>query len=351
MAHSAPATPIILSTIFPALAILAVIGRFYARRLQKHKIQLDDWMALAALIACVGNASILVVAPTWTKITENLQYNEDKRPIPTEDLARFQRCIYANQIVGHASVVLSRAAILLLYTRVFFVHRSITIIIYILHALNLIWGIFFSVLYTVQCWPLSEIGKKPLGTRKCDSHQGLLVWFACSMVSTVLDIAILGLPLPCIVKLHLPKREKAAVLGIFMLGGLVIVANCGKTWNIWQAFREMRGVEHSLYYESTLMFWIVPETCLAVICACIPTLRPILSKLSRKMASSMSHSSTSHCASDDLELGKSHDAEKHDNVIVRTITQEINFLSASVDNLERNIRCASITAHQEHPKT
>lgn len=81
MAISKPAaTPIIISTVFPVLAILAVAGRFYARRIKKNLTKLDDWFAVLALVSteilkanlnrnspisfqigCIANASVLIV--------------------------------------------------------------------------------------------------------------------------------------------------------------------------------------------------------------------------------------------------------------------------------------------------
>ena len=45
-------TEIILgfSVVFPILAILAVSGRFYARRLKNVRPALDDWLILIALV-------------------------------------------------------------------------------------------------------------------------------------------------------------------------------------------------------------------------------------------------------------------------------------------------------------
>ena len=81
MAISKPAaTPIIISTVFPVLAILAVAGRFYARQVKKNLTKLDDWFAVLALVSteifkanlnrnspksfqigCIANASVLIV--------------------------------------------------------------------------------------------------------------------------------------------------------------------------------------------------------------------------------------------------------------------------------------------------
>jgi len=51
MGFSKPAaTPIALSVAFPALAILAVAARFWARKIKHVRPQIDDWMSIPALV-------------------------------------------------------------------------------------------------------------------------------------------------------------------------------------------------------------------------------------------------------------------------------------------------------------
>lgn len=52
MTFSKPAAaPIAIATIFPTLSIIAVVGRFWARRRRKIPYKADDWMVIAALVS------------------------------------------------------------------------------------------------------------------------------------------------------------------------------------------------------------------------------------------------------------------------------------------------------------
>jgi hypothetical protein len=71
------ATPVVLGTVFPLLAIAAVLARFWARRKKRMAWRQDDWMLLPALVyppksarrmitnfakgLSVGNAIIMLV--------------------------------------------------------------------------------------------------------------------------------------------------------------------------------------------------------------------------------------------------------------------------------------------------
>lgn len=51
-------TNLALSIVFPLLAALTVVGRFYARRLKRMAPGLDDWLILAALILHMAQMSM-----------------------------------------------------------------------------------------------------------------------------------------------------------------------------------------------------------------------------------------------------------------------------------------------------
>lgn len=60
-----------------------------------------------------------------------------------------------------------------------------------------------------------------------------------------------------------------------MLGAIVIAAAIGK-YRISFNVASLPTRDHQITYdEATLMYWTFPETCIAVVCACLPTLRPI----------------------------------------------------------------------------
>ena len=47
---------IVVSTIFPILAIIAFGLRIYARRIKAHAFHLDDYLCLVATVSVLGNS-------------------------------------------------------------------------------------------------------------------------------------------------------------------------------------------------------------------------------------------------------------------------------------------------------
>ena len=47
-------------------------------------------------------------------------------------------------------------------------------------------------------------------------------WLSTAAVNVILDFSVLILPIPKISMINLPKRQKAAVLFVFVLGGLYV---------------------------------------------------------------------------------------------------------------------------------
>ncbi|ORY05911.1 hypothetical protein BCR34DRAFT_435559, partial [Clohesyomyces aquaticus] len=178
------------------------------------------------------------------------------------------------------AITLSRAAVLLLYTRIFFAQTHFVLLARILQFLNGGWGVSFLFVYIFQCWPISDVWTiSHRFTRHC-VDSGTTLWCAIAVSSVVIDGAILALPWPYVFRLRLPRREKCGVVVIFMLGALVLGAAIGKTWTFFNVGNLIEKDHQITYNESSLMYWSIPETCLAVVCACLPTLRGLFSNFS-----------------------------------------------------------------------
>lgn len=106
------ATPIVIATLFPTLAIVIVAGRFWARCVKKIAYKPDDWMVLVALvglpqfcahyiisniyfqIACVGNAITLIIAATDGELGRKQSLDPEGNPYPNPALETFQKVAY-----------------------------------------------------------------------------------------------------------------------------------------------------------------------------------------------------------------------------------------------------------------
>lgn len=79
-----------------------------------------------------------------------------------------------------------------------------------------VWACAQATLLGVACLPISFI--VPSMAKTC--LDTLPVWYFSSGMSMVTDIIIFCIPIPSVLKLQLPLRQRFAVLGVFCLGFL-----------------------------------------------------------------------------------------------------------------------------------
>ncbi|KAI0187898.1 hypothetical protein EV127DRAFT_498586 [Xylaria flabelliformis] len=170
---------IVISVVFAALPILAVISRFWARSITKSGLSLDDYFILPGLL--------------------------------------FSVAISVNTIVG-CHIHLDAEGNIVIDDRL---------------------TIFLQV-----------------------KNSYLPMFIATAISNFIIDIGILSVPIPIVWKLKISVKQKIAISGIFLLGAFYANA-LDITVNI-----------------APTLYWTELEASIAVISACLPTLRPLFAHLS-----------------------------------------------------------------------
>lgn len=85
-------------------------------------------------------------------------------------------------------------------------------------AVLLVAVLAFSFTSAFSCWPIAQYWENPESTQHCINH--LAFWYAFSGFHIATDLAVWILPMPVLVALSLPKRQKISLLAVFVLGGL-----------------------------------------------------------------------------------------------------------------------------------
>jgi len=96
----------------------------------------------------------------------------------------------------------------------------------------------------------------------------------------VTDVLILVFPWYQVWNLHISIRRKLLVCGIFLLGGFVVLAGILRYVYILDAASSHSSALDYTYTEAPALYWGAIETCVGVICACLPTLRPLFAGFS-----------------------------------------------------------------------
>ncbi|KAL7625720.1 hypothetical protein AAE478_004943 [Parahypoxylon ruwenzoriense] len=159
------------------------------------------WIALAGYM----NLNAGIGKPLWE--------------ITVGEYAIWYQCILAGLFLYPAMSASVRAAILLLYLRIFAKgsqHR--TILLYILLALQGIYVIVFSILPAFVCHPADNV-KYPLEHAKyCDDLYYAAIQTGLFSVSLGFDVVLLVVPIFWVLKLQLPLKKRIGLIVIFVLG-------------------------------------------------------------------------------------------------------------------------------------
>jgi hypothetical protein len=108
---------------------------------------------------------------------------------------------------------------------------------------------------------------------KCYDPTRLYLFTACINLFT--DVGILLLPIPTLLGLRVPMSKRLALIGIFSIGLLAIVASCVRMWvmALWS-----QSPEKSAQFGADLLLWGQVETNSGIISASVPFLRLIFGR-------------------------------------------------------------------------
>ena len=114
-------------------------------------------------------------------------------------------------------LVLTKLAVLFFYLRVF-PQREFKQLSHLVMGCCLIYLVIFVFVFAFQCTPTWFFWKQwqRIGNGKCINING--VGWAAAAINIVLDITILSIPIPIILKLNISKRQKWQVLSMFGVG-------------------------------------------------------------------------------------------------------------------------------------
>ncbi|KAG9238606.1 hypothetical protein BJ875DRAFT_539516 [Amylocarpus encephaloides] len=247
------------SVAFPILAILAVSGRFYARRLKN--------------VGCIGVAINSVIGIYEGDLGIRQPRDAEGIVHRSPKLATYKKLNYALTPIFLLAITAAKISVLILYRRIFCID-SFRIPYAIVLSLNILFGVSFFFVYIFQCIPIADYWSTTLtmAEKKC-IRGGFCMPFAYG--SAALDFLTLVLSVPYVMRLYLPWGRKITLLGVFFMGGVVLITSVAKA----VAFQRIISIKYTLHEDpydgAPVFYWTLTEACFAVVAACLPTLRPV----------------------------------------------------------------------------
>ncbi|KAI0810059.1 hypothetical protein GGR55DRAFT_695856 [Xylaria sp. FL0064] len=200
---------------FITTAVVAL--RFWARRLTRQELGLDDWLCLASLLfqhAVMASSAVGAI---------NGGLGRDMRLVVSENpssIAVLFQATLVGEIAYTFSSPLIKLSVLAFYRRIF-PTRVVRIGTLIIGAACIAWFIPIIILDFAQCRPLKAfwlVELQALPTTKCINP--FQSFFGNSIANSIIDFSTLSLPIREVFQLQTTTRRKINIAFVFLLGGM-----------------------------------------------------------------------------------------------------------------------------------
>jgi fucose permease len=142
-------------------------------------------------------------------------------------------------------------------------------------------GVVLTFMNAFQCSPVRAAYDPFTDKSKCLS---IVTLYLCSApVNIFTDLAILVLPIPVLTGMRLPSRQKIILVFTFSLGIFVTIIDVVRIYYLQKAAQDQIKAYDRLgtsadfaYNAATAFLWSAVEVNVGIICACIPTMKPLI---------------------------------------------------------------------------
>ncbi|OQE36097.1 hypothetical protein PENCOP_c012G00487 [Penicillium coprophilum] len=275
-----------VSITFFTIATIFVALRFISRIFVVRKIGLHDWLMLVAWLIDFGFSFSLFFA-----VQKGLGLHaSDIRP---EDELAFNKANYAFTVLYNPALMAVKTSILVFFLtltrnqKVFRFANYLTL--FVVNAA----GFALTFVNIFQCRPVSAVFLSDVPAH-ANCTDIVTLYLSSSPVNIITDIAILLLPMPLLTKMRLPYKQKIILVITFSFGFFVAVVDVVRIAFLQQAaisrslevksihIKNIGGVDFS-WYASLSFMWSVVEVNISIICGCVPSLKPLVTRLVPKL--------------------------------------------------------------------
>ncbi|EXJ85303.1 hypothetical protein A1O3_05978 [Capronia epimyces CBS 606.96] len=277
-----PATSAV-TIIMTVLATVFIAARFYTRIWLVKSIKQDDWWILAAWVLAVGFSASICIAVKYG-------LGKHKAAIADGSFVLLRKAEYTFSILYNPALMLTKTSIIVFYLSV--MSKDVDPVFkwcnwLTLALVNLV-GASLTFYNIFQCRPVAAGYQYPTPSHaKCTDI--LTLYLSSAPVNIITDIAVLFLPMPILTGLRLPRKQKIILVITFSFGGFAAVVDVVRIAYLQNAalnrLKVVKGdggvntrvVEQNdfSWYASLSFMWSAVEVCIGIICACVPSLKPL----------------------------------------------------------------------------
>ncbi|KAK5212539.1 hypothetical protein LTR41_001485 [Exophiala xenobiotica] len=304
-----------VTIVITVLATLFVAARFYTRIWLVKSIKQDDWWILAAWVVAVGFSASICFA-----VKDGLGKHKDD--IPDDVFATLRKAEYTFSILYNPALMLTKTSILIFFLSV--MSRDADPIFKWCNWLTLVVvnavGAALTFYNIFQCRPVAAGWAYPRPSdAKCTDI--VTLYLSSAPVNIITDIALLILPMPILTRMRLPLKQKIILVLTFSAGAFVTAVDVVRIAYLQDAALNRlklvkldggsgsRIVEENdfSWYASLSFMWSAVEVCTGIICACVPSLKPLflrfLPRLIKDIGDTQTREGSGNLTTSNLPMG------------------------------------------------
>ncbi|KAH9904872.1 hypothetical protein F4778DRAFT_780044 [Xylariomycetidae sp. FL2044] len=280
MAVAEQAVPLVAAvTALLFLALVSVGLRLHVRLVLLRSAGIDDWL--------IAIGSLMSVA-TYVDNMISIAYGFGKpfASLPLENRVRVSQALWISPAIWGLSSTIIKMSIVTSYLRIWTSKRFRTMCHVLLGALALFGlAMFFGGLITCIPVEVSWRDIRNMPSDKCMNKP--LFMFITSSLNIAFDLFIYAMPTPLIRRLQMPKRQKIGLMVVFTIGAVVCAASVMRLVAIYQLSTAPDPSADGV----NLGIWSGVEHNLMIIAACLPSIRPLISRIFPRLLSTVLSSS------------------------------------------------------------
>ena len=153
-------------------------------------------------------------------------------------------------------------------------------------------GTALTLLNVFQCHPLWAVFQDSIPALAVCTDV-VTLYLSSAPVNIVTDLAILFLPMPILTAMRLPRKQKIILIITFSFGAFSAAVDVVRIAYLQQAFQvriDEVGVQNATssrvlesddfsWYASLSFMWSAIEVHVGIICACVPSLKPLVARI------------------------------------------------------------------------
>lgn len=270
---SLSAEVIAIATVFQAFSTLALVLRLWTRlRIQRLHIGADN---LTIIVAWALSVALDVLIAIQTRY--GLGKHVADIP-PNTDFTTANILFYAHQPVYYISASLTKVSIILFYFHLL-PHQSYRVFLWVMMVIVILTGLTCAIAGIFQCEPVARAWNADIdGT--CFNQPAL--FFANGGLNIAEDLVLYILPTKLLWRMNLPLKQRIALVGIFVVGGLTIIAGIIRIPSLQEAVAS----NDPTWDHVGSSIWSSIECNVGIVCACLVHLKPLITRFFPSFSSS-----------------------------------------------------------------